>query len=770
MANNKHFQILLLTLIFSTAVFILSPRDTQAGDTFLPGEEKIWTSWRANHYTLIDDGPILWIGTGSGLTRYEKESGQHTRYATPDGFPHRQVFSGAVAGDGNRWFGGEGGLSRLDADQQWTHYDMDNSDIHNNYVIGIAVSTGGDVWLSHWGSSQISHRLPDGTWQIFDNREAAVSATYTAVKETTNKNDLWAVSGNEVWVGYNVYDGVQWQTRRPEGAFGDPQNVAADRKGTIWALDYEHVYRWQENMWSMYPVDEGAILYTLAIDATDKVWVGGDKPVYGAPVSLPDEPAFTSLPENPGSFTLDQIIDFPPPLVDLLPTAEGLWVTGDNWLLKADGESVVFSDVPNFNFYEFFIDRHGIRRLSSDNGTLQIFDDMGTATIKDDIWSFDDSMEGPFDNLELVENGDFWMGGKDKICFKYCTPWIARYHDGQAIDYEQPDWYYDFLNYDIFSEDSRHTWFVFAEQYWDGYYRIPVIYHLDDGGTPANHDDDVWTEYPTPADAHKEFATNYHLVAAGNGRLWYGHPSGIYQKKSQNWELISAKTPYEFVMAKDGSLIVNTGEGKVLIISPNGQQVVYTIACLVASRPELVRSTIRRNQMWTVAADGAIWYWNDQGQLVRWHELGVQTFDTPVEDPYIEVDRNNHVWLNYRETLWRVSPKPDFDISSGPSTWLMMSSESRSGIITAVDISGYAEEIELSISDLPPGVSADIAPEVVHAGKTAVLTLASKDVPLGEYTFVIKGASGEKVRSRTVKLFVVEEVHTHNMPLVVQGY
>ena len=771
MTNNKHFFIFFITLIFSAAVTIFSPREIQAGYDNLPGEEKIWTSWSAAHYALIDDGPILWIGSGSGLIRFQKESGQHTRFAAPVGFPHRNVYSGAVDSDGNRWFGGDGGLSRLGADEKWTHFDTENSGISSNEVRGIAVGAGGDVWLSHWGSQQISHRRPDGTWQIFDNREDAVSSTYTAVKETTNANKLWAVSRDEVWVGYKVYDGVQWQTRLPESANSDPQFVAVDSQGSIWVLDHNQVFMWQGITWSKYFVEGGAYLRTLAIDAKDTVWVGGDIPLSWTPSPAPDVPAFASLPEKPGAFALDQIIDSPPPpLVDLLPTAEGLWVTGNNWLLKPDGEMMVFSDVPLDSINEFFIDRQGTHRLANDSGSFQIVDDMGTAAIGDDIWAFDISMPESFDRLELVKNSDFWTAGGSLNCFKYCTPWLSRYHDGQSINYEQPDWEWNFLNNDIFAEDSRQTWFIFSERYSYEYSRLPIIYHLDDGGTPETPADDVWTSYSTPAAAHKDIITEHHLVAASNGRLWYGHPTGVYQKKGQNWELISAAAPYEFVTAKDGTLIVNTGEGKVLVIYPGGQQVVQTIACLVASRPELVRATTRRNQMWTVAPDDAVWYWNDNGQLVRWHELGIQTFDTPIKNSTIEVDRNNHVWLNDGGTLWRMSPKPDFDISSGPSAWFMMSSESRTGNIIAVDISGYAEEIALSASDLPPGISVKIVPVVVHAGKTAELTLTSEDVPLGEYTFTIRGTSGEKSRSRTVKLIVVDEVHTRNLPLVVQGY
>ncbi len=514
MFKYKHLLFLLLTFVLTGTVFGLST-DTQAGAASLPGEEKIWTTWHANHYALIDDGPILWIGTGTGLIRYQKASGQHTRYTEPDGFPQRRVYSGAVDSAGNRWFGGDNGLSRLDAGDQWTHFDTSSSGLHSNEVDGIAVSAAGDVWLSHGASPQISHRRPDGTWHVYINRQDAVTAAYTTVKETTNDSKLWTVSGDEVWIGYEVYDGVQWRKRRPKTAYGDPRAMAADSQGTIWALDQDSVFRWQGSGWAIYYIEFDFYeteLNTLAIDAADTVWVAGQRLTEEGPFQT-YEIAYTHLTEKPGPFELDQTLLFPPPLVSLLPTAEGFWWTGNNWLLRADGKGFYFKDGPIYSFInKFFVDGHGIRRVSSGYGTIQIVDDKGTGTMQDDTWAYDDSLHGPLDSLELVENGDFWMA-ENPDCY-HCFPSIARYHDGQTIYYPQPDW--ESENFDIFAEDSRHTWFVFGDRYWGGYYQVPVINHLDDGGTPANIDDDVWTEYPTPAAAHKEVVTGHHLVAAAN--------------------------------------------------------------------------------------------------------------------------------------------------------------------------------------------------------------------------------------------------------------
>jgi hypothetical protein len=124
----------------------------------------IWTRWSADHYMLLDDAETIWVGTGSGLLRWDKTTATHTRISTAEGLPHREVLAGAVDGVGNRWFGGDSGLSRLDKDENWTHYNTSNSGIFHDFVDGIAVGVDGTLWLSHGDpASHESSLKPDGS-------------------------------------------------------------------------------------------------------------------------------------------------------------------------------------------------------------------------------------------------------------------------------------------------------------------------------------------------------------------------------------------------------------------------------------------------------------------------------------------------------------------------------------------------------------------------------------------------------------------------------
>jgi len=128
---------------------VLATAEMRSGDTrpgLLPDgdrtaeDEVIWTHWDANQYALVDDGAFIWIGTAMGALRWNKATRTFQRYTQFEGFPSTHVYAVAVDGAGNRWFGGDGGLSLLDAGGEWTYYSAANSGLARDLVDGIAVA------------------------------------------------------------------------------------------------------------------------------------------------------------------------------------------------------------------------------------------------------------------------------------------------------------------------------------------------------------------------------------------------------------------------------------------------------------------------------------------------------------------------------------------------------------------------------------------------------------------------------------------------------
>lgn len=156
---HLHWVHRLLALTILTT-FVLTPPSVQAqtgpaaavaGNAAAAGSFAhgyVWSRWGAEQAAVILDGDDLWIG-GGGLLRWNSVTNTYRRYTTIDGLPSYRIYAIAVNDLGNRWFGGDGGLSRLDAAEQWTHFTPANSGLYTNSVVGIAVGADGTLWLSH---------------------------------------------------------------------------------------------------------------------------------------------------------------------------------------------------------------------------------------------------------------------------------------------------------------------------------------------------------------------------------------------------------------------------------------------------------------------------------------------------------------------------------------------------------------------------------------------------------------------------------------------
>lgn len=236
---------LLFVILFALCLLILQhtfrpltsyAQSVPVAGTVPPLITPTWTTWGAEQYAVADDGDDFWIGASGGIVRWHKPSQTYQRYSGVDGLPHRHVYAVAVDGAGNRWFGGDGGLSRLDTNEVWTHFTPANSGLQRLLVDGIAVGADNTIWVSHGlPDGRVSRRDPDGSWTWFPNRSAAVTSDYARIVQSQNQNPLWAVANGEVWVGFLVYDGTQWLDRTPSDVTAAPKQITT-AAGKVWAF------------------------------------------------------------------------------------------------------------------------------------------------------------------------------------------------------------------------------------------------------------------------------------------------------------------------------------------------------------------------------------------------------------------------------------------------------------------------------------------------------------------------------------------------------
>jgi len=645
-------------------------------ETAPQADAPLWTTWGANQYALADDGEFIWVGATGGVLRWDKQQGTYRRYSAADGLPHSVVLAVAVDGAGNRWFGGDGGLSRLDPGQNWTHFSSANSGLYSDLVAAIAVTGDDTLYLSHGlPGGSISRRDSGGAWHWFPNREAAIQADYAAILQSRGASPLWTVAGAEVWAGSRVYDGAAWHERKLPVSPYEPASLAVDSQNHVWALlsDSWVVYEWDGAGWLSHPF---SLLFTgkltaLAVDGDDRVWIG-----YQERVGSPYTNETASVRQLSGGGV--GYFDVAGPVVALLPTPEGLWGIGPGWLMYPHLTVISLLDGPRFSdLPDAALGTDGAIWLYSGYrqpytaGAVQTLDDAGTLALEDDTWQVWPAEYLPdLGNCESVSAfergfGDTWYAS---FCYwRAPTDYKAvRYHGGARIEYPLPEPTYQQVS-DIFAQDAHHTWFATTAA------GVGNVLSLDDGGTPADAGDDVWQSYPIDA----VDGTAVVVATDARGRLWHGQGSGLYRYDDGSWQLIDGEYPVcDLAPAADGTLYVQVAldpvagcqehSDRILVVRPDGtiEDYLFRSKWLIEEEAATVRTAWRRNSLWAVAPDGAIWYVShlDPGQeLRRSSNSGLLTYALPVEPGEVgrlEVDTRGRVWLVARSQLWRMAGPP----------------------------------------------------------------------------------------------------------------
>lgn len=629
-------------------------------------DDLIWTNWHPNQYAIADDGQAIWIGATGSIIRWDKVTSTYQRYGSPDGLPHQVVLAVAIDQNENRWFGGDGGLSRLDTDNKWTHFTVNNSPLPTDYIDAIAITDDNTLWLSHGLPDGGVSRLTDhGTWEWYSNRTEAVSSAYLNILQTQNINGLWVVADNEVWVDYQVFDGNIWIDRTPLNYGPIPMAMAVNSQATVWVLANDStILSWQNELWVSYPIGFyfDGVATTLTADSDDVIWVGwkerNNSPYTNRTAGL------SQVPSTPGIVDLEYFLDLHGSFVSLLPSLDGLWGLGPGWLLHPDQTSTVFEDIPHFSEITHVIaDTTGSIWLHSQyadpytGGIMQSLNDHHTPALNDDQWELSDHF-GVVTSLELAPNNDLWATREEHGRFNFSlNAW--RYHQDTWFEYHPP---FNFFATDTFAQAYDQTWFAYSTS---SNQKGALL--LNEQNTIADPSDDTWTAYPIETTGYQA-----NIAVDSLGRLWYGDSQGLYRYNGTNWDTIDASINVcDLVPANNGILFIQqAGIGcsqpsqNIIVRHSDSFQEMLGIQQLIAQHLDLVRSASRYNRIWAVAPDNAVWYIasNPSLQLYRRDDFKLSSFALPTDEPILSlaVGSNTHVWLATHSMLWRLSPRLDF--------------------------------------------------------------------------------------------------------------
>jgi hypothetical protein len=764
-------------------------------------EELMWTVWSPDQYALADDGEAIWIGTSVGVIRWDKASGTYRRYTPHEGLL-QQIYAVAVDGAGNRWFGGEGGLVKLDAAGVWSVYPEASGIWSDDLVDAIAVNRDGTLWVSHGlPDGPVSRLDPNGAWHHFPNRAAAVVLDYDRILSTMNRSRLWTAAGSEVWLGYWAYDGLEWMDRMPFGEearvlgakglpeMGGPEPLATDvdSTGVLWAIGGPmalSVLRWQDDGWdfhsnvgSRFPY--GGNLNTLAIGADDVVWLGYEGTWRSDNSSVGVAPLHSSLPPlGPDRF--------PGPVNAILPTDGGIWATGPPWLLLPDGQAIWLVDQIRVDKVTDILVTvpHGLwvhshRDAAYPEGYLQRLEDRATTVLGDDYWeAIDASGPSAFDALlawNRTHAGDLWISWTTWYYDFYSH--LGRRHKDEWFYYRVPG-YWDSKVTDFFVQDEQRV--LMAVSLWNsGRPRERGGLLLDERGTIGDPSDDTWTLYPITTDG-----SGGSIAIDALGRMWFGDSSGLYRYDESAWQPVyQQKAVCELVPADDGTVFAgledSTGycygrRAEVLTIWPDGRQSIRSIPWVISEDFSLVQTAYARNRLWTVMPDGAVWYYDGDSSwyhnhVVRYHSAGRTEYDLPRDASPVtalEIDRSGHIWIVGNDRLCRLSARPTFSLAGGAGTWFVEPGGSGQRRMAVSSQGGYDEPITLRVEGLPAGISWTAQPNPVRAGEVTTITVrADPLIPLGPHRAAMIGTS--VLLSDTVQLGIVvaTEVYKYNLPL-----
>ena len=226
------------------------------------------------------DPGIIWIGTDSGISRYNLQAKQWQTHSTATGLSANDVR--VVTLDNNWiWVGAYGGVDLYDKTQNlWRTYTTDDG-LSNNFVYDIETDPDGElVWFgTDGGGTAVYHKLDKLWWQYTVDDGLAADDVISIEIDPVSK-EIWFGTDN----GASLFNriGNSWTTYRPSDSDdGLADDWVADIKvdgNIVWFATNEGVSRFDRvnDKWTTYTHDDG-LGHDVAksIEIVDGViWVG----------------------------------------------------------------------------------------------------------------------------------------------------------------------------------------------------------------------------------------------------------------------------------------------------------------------------------------------------------------------------------------------------------------------------------------------------------------------------------------------------------------
>ncbi len=188
-----------------------------------------------NVKAILIDGKEVWVGTSSGLIRYDMLTGNHRTYDNRSGLLSNGIFHISKTDD-EIWVGTYGGgLSILDPEtDQFRHYNIQNG-LGDAFIYDALTTKAGDVWFATWSGANL---IKDGElddvakWRLFTvaNTDAGLPNDWVyGMAEGINGEVWFATEG-----GLARYKAGKWSNWKHEDGLG------ADYEDVKDAIDFQN--------------------------------------------------------------------------------------------------------------------------------------------------------------------------------------------------------------------------------------------------------------------------------------------------------------------------------------------------------------------------------------------------------------------------------------------------------------------------------------------------------------------------------------------------
>jgi ligand-binding sensor domain-containing protein len=235
----------------------------------------------SNVKSIFIDGKIVWVGTSSGVIRYNTQNDDFRLFDNRDGLLSRGIFN-VTKIDGKITVGTYGGgLSIYDeASDKWENYNVPNG-LADAFVYKVLKASNGDIWIATWsGANRIrGGKLKDrSSWEVYtvENTNGGLPNDWVYSLEEGKDGIIWFATEG----GVARFKDGKWQNWNHEKGVGvDFAKVKNDPQfGTDPASFSEHHARQAKEM-GLVGVAGGAAynpnyIVALLVGKDGTVWCG----------------------------------------------------------------------------------------------------------------------------------------------------------------------------------------------------------------------------------------------------------------------------------------------------------------------------------------------------------------------------------------------------------------------------------------------------------------------------------------------------------------